>query len=101
GDENLYAEVASLFRSDTPKVTDDLRRAVAAGDAPWIHRAAHGLKGAALYVGGRATADAAQTLEEIGAVGDLTHARSALEVLTREIDRLTAALADGAGLAVV
>ena len=37
---------------------------------------------------------AAERLEKIGAAGDLTDAPAALEALTREIDRLTAALAD-------
>ena len=33
GDEELFAEVAGLFRGDAPKLLDDISRAVAAGDA--------------------------------------------------------------------
>jgi HPt (histidine-containing phosphotransfer) domain-containing protein len=62
-------------------------------DAPALQRAAHGLKGAALYVGGTPTSAAAATLEEIGAAGDLVAAPIALAALAREVDRLTTALA--------
>ncbi|MBY0515038.1 MAG: response regulator [Gemmataceae bacterium] len=94
GDEELFAEVAGLFRTDAPKLLAELRRAVAAGDAAWVHRAAHGLKGATGYVGGKPAADAAAALERIGAAGDLADAPHAVDVLARELDRLTAALAD-------
>jgi hypothetical protein len=57
-----------------------------------VRRAAHGLKGAAGYVGGGPTAAAAEAVERIGASGDLSAAGEALELLTGEVTRLTAAL---------
>jgi two-component system, sensor histidine kinase and response regulator len=93
GDEELFAEIAGVFRSDVPKMMDEIRRAVAAGDAAWVRRAAHGLKGAAGYVGGKPAANAAAILEKMGESGDLTEATRALDKLSGEVDRLTDALA--------
>jgi two-component system sensor histidine kinase/response regulator len=92
GDEELFAEVADVFRGDAPKLLDVLNRAVATGDAATVRRAAHGLKGAAGYVGGGPTAAAAEAMERIGASGDLSAAGGALELLTGEVARLSAAL---------
>ncbi|WP_227254648.1 PAS domain-containing hybrid sensor histidine kinase/response regulator [Frigoriglobus tundricola] len=94
GDEGLFAEVAVIFQSDSRNLLNDIRDAVKAGDATAVQRAAHGLKGAAGYVGGKPAADAAAALEKIGASGDLGAAPRALDVLTTEIERLTAALGD-------
>jgi CheY-like chemotaxis protein len=92
GDEELFAEVATVFRGDAPKLLDELSRAVAAGDATTVRRAAHGLKGAAGYVGGGPTAAAAEVMEAIGASGDLSAAEETLVILAGEVTRLTAAL---------
>jgi CheY-like chemotaxis protein len=93
GDEDLFAEVAGLFREDAPKLLDEIRRAVATGDAPAVQRAAHGLKGAAMYVGGTPVSTAAAALEEIGMTGNLVAAPLALDTLAHEVGRLTTALA--------
>jgi CheY-like chemotaxis protein len=94
GDEGLFEEVAAIFRTDSQSLLSEIRRAVKAADAATVHRAAHGLKGAAGYVGGKPAADAAAALEKIGASGDLGAAPHALNVLATEIERLTAALSD-------
>ena len=93
GDEELFAEVAAVFCGDAPKMLNELCRAVAAGDAPSVQRAAHGLKGAAGYVGGKPAAAAAAALEKLGASSDLTGAPAALDSLVQEVERLTSALA--------
>jgi HPt (histidine-containing phosphotransfer) domain-containing protein len=93
GDEELFAEVAAVFSGDAPKMMEEIRRAVVSKDAPSLQRAAHGLKGAAGYVGGKPAADAAAALEKLGASGELVAAPTALDALAREVDRLTAALA--------
>jgi PAS domain S-box-containing protein len=92
GDEELFNEVAGVFLTDTPGQVAQIRQAVKAGDAEGLRRAAHGLKGAAGYVGGQATADAARALELIGASGDLIGAPAALVTLDREVRRLLAEL---------
>ena len=94
GDEELFAEVAGLFCSDSQKFLDELQRAVSGGDAPTVQRAAHGLKGASGYVGGSGAVEAAGALEKIGASGDLAAAPGALATLAREVTQLAAALAE-------
>ena len=93
GDEELFAEVAELFRSDGPKLLGEIRGAIAAGDAATLKRAAHGLKGAAGYVGGTFAVSAARRLELIGTEGELSLAAEAFRALETEVDRLVADLA--------
>jgi len=92
-DEELFAEVADLFRTDGPKLLDEIRTAIAAGDAATLKRSAHGLKGAAGYVGGTFTASAARRLELIGTEGELSAAPEAFCALETEVRRLVADLA--------
>jgi len=66
GDADLLKEIATLFLEDYPKVLDDLRSAVARGDARSLERTAHGLKGSVSTFGARAVMDAARTLETLG-----------------------------------
>jgi two-component system sensor histidine kinase/response regulator len=93
GDEELFAEIAGLFLDDAPKLLAGVRSGVSAGDAAAVRRAAHGLKGAAGYVGGTGVAAAAQLLETMAADGDLTAAPATLAALTRETNRLLTAVA--------
>jgi CheY-like chemotaxis protein len=92
GDRELFDEVAALFASDAPLLLEQLRAALAIGDASSIKRAAHTLKGSSGYVGGGPAAAAALALETIGASRDLSAAPEAFERLEREIDRLIAEL---------
>ena len=97
GDEELWAEVAALFRADAPRLLAELRDAVAVGDPAAVQRSAHGLKGAAGYVGASPAADAAHRLELLGAAGNLAGAEAALADLEREVTRLLAELGGGVG----
>ncbi len=92
GDRELFDEVAALFTTDAPVLLEQLRSAVASGDASSVKRAAHTLKGSAGYVGGGPAAAAALALETIGASNNLAAASEAFERLEREIDRLIAEL---------
>ena len=94
GDEELFADVAGLFLADAPRMVDQLRQAISVGDAPTVQCTAHGLKGAAGYVGGQAAAAAAEHLENFAATGELAAAPRTFETLTREINRLTTALSN-------
>ncbi len=93
GDEELFAEVAGLFRTDGPKLLREIRSAVAVGDAACLKRSAHGLKGAAGYVGGIDAAAAARRLESLATEGDLGGASEAFDKLEAEVHRLVADLA--------
>jgi HPt (histidine-containing phosphotransfer) domain-containing protein len=90
----LFAEVAGLFLADAPRLLEEIRAAIAAGDANSVHRAAHGLKGAAGYVGGKPAADAAGVLETVAATGELSNTPQAFEKLTTEVTRLATMLAE-------
>jgi CheY-like chemotaxis protein len=92
GDEGLFAEVAGLFLSDSPRQMDDIRRALAVRDAVALRRAAHSLKGSAAYVGGTSAANAAHRLEILGAENDLRAAAESLHSLELELAHLSAAL---------
>ena len=60
GDEELYVEVAGIFRKDALQLVDAIQTAVRDRDADALRRTAHSLKGAAGYVGGMAVARLAQ-----------------------------------------
>jgi CheY-like chemotaxis protein len=92
GDEPFFAEVIGLLQQDLPRLMDEVRQAVAQGDASGTQRASHALKGSVGYVGARPTAEAARKLEMIGASGDLNGAADALGALDHEVERLTEAL---------
>jgi two-component system sensor histidine kinase/response regulator len=92
GDEDLFAEMAGLFRSEGLRMMEEIRLALTAGDPVSVQRVAHGLKGAAGYLGGSRTAEAAYRLELIGTSRDLSSAPEAFQRLEEEIDRLQTAL---------
>lgn len=92
GDEELFEELAGLFRVEGPRMLQEIREALEAGDPAAVQRTAHGLKGAASYLGGTQTAEAAHRLEQIGSSRDLSNARPELRQLEGEIDRMLAAL---------
>jgi two-component system sensor histidine kinase/response regulator len=93
GDEELLAELAGLFREEGPRALREIGASLAAGDATGVRRTAHGLKGAAGYVGGTLTAEAAHRIELLGAAGELGSIPDALRALEAEVGRLTTALA--------
>ena len=92
-DWNFLAEVFEMFRSDYPNMLDGLRRAVAAGDADGVKRAAHALKGMVGNFQAKAAAAAAFDLEKMGRNGLLDGAEAACETLAREIAHLEETLA--------
>jgi CheY-like chemotaxis protein len=93
GSLDLLQEMIELFVREHPKLLGEIRQAVAAADAPRLHRAAHTLKGSADCFAAGPTVAAAQRLEQMGRQADLAGADEALRVLEREIERLLRALA--------
>jgi two-component system, sensor histidine kinase and response regulator len=92
GDEELFAELVGLFRGEGPRMIQEISEALAARDSAALQRTAHGLKGAAGYLGGTQTVEAAHRLELIGASGELSAAPEAFQRLQEEIERLLAGL---------
>ncbi len=95
GDVELLKEIADLFLEEYPKVLDELRTAIARGDAKDLERTAHGLKGSVSNFGARTAVEAARTLESMGRaqqlaeVGQVIHTLElALAALRPELEAL-------------
>ena len=71
-----------------PKLLDDARRALAAGNAAELRRAAHTLKGSASLFGARPAEAAALELETLAREGKLEGAQQATNRLEVELRRL-------------
>jgi two-component system, sensor histidine kinase and response regulator len=97
GDRQLLEEVIGIFRSDCPRSLRRIDLALKQRDGEALRLAAHGLKGAIATIGAPAGRQAAAALEQAGRVADFDEAQRIRERLTREIERLDAALA-AAGL---
>jgi HPt (histidine-containing phosphotransfer) domain-containing protein len=81
GDAELLREIAALFLDDYPKVLDDLRDAIARGDAERIERTAHGLKGSVATFGARPAMEAARTIEGMGRAREFSEIRQVFTTL--------------------
>ncbi|MEE8353027.1 MAG: response regulator, partial [Dehalococcoidales bacterium] len=93
GDGDLLIEAIELFlREDYPRQLAGLADGVAREDAAVVRAAAHGIKGAAGYLGGRALSAVASRLEEMGRNGDLSGAGQALDELEMEMARFRESL---------
>jgi two-component system sensor histidine kinase/response regulator len=92
GDLDLLKEIAALFLDEYPRELDGIRKALAAGDAHALERAAHGLKGSVANFGARAAVDSAFQLEQFGRAGKLDQAPPALAELERALACLHAEL---------
>lgn len=69
-----------------------VQKAVQAGDAQALHRAAHTIKGSLAGFSAPSAADAAEALDKIGQTGDLGRAEMEYERLESEVQRVTEAL---------
>ena len=88
GDLDLLREIAALFLDEYPRELDEIRTALASGDAHTLERSAHGLKGAVANFGARAAVDAAFQLEQLGKAGKLDQ----VPVFLAELERALACL---------
>ena len=88
GDLDLLKEIAALFLEEYPRELDEIHKALAAGDAHMLERAAHGLKGSVANFGARTAVDAAFQLEQFGKAGKLDQASAALAGLERALASL-------------
>ncbi|MGH7225115.1 MAG: response regulator, partial [Gemmataceae bacterium] len=88
GDMDLLRELIELFLTDCPRLWQNIRDALAQGDAHKLSRAAHTLKGSIGNFGAHAACEAAQQLELLAGEGDLTHAVEAVQKLEIEMERL-------------
>jgi signal transduction histidine kinase/CheY-like chemotaxis protein len=93
GDRALLVELVEMFSQEWPTILASLETAVVSNDAQAVYFAAHTLKGQVGHFGAGATFEVARELEVLGRQGELDRAPAVLDTLTRELDRLRAALA--------
>jgi two-component system sensor histidine kinase/response regulator len=94
GDEGLLIDLVNLFREESPRMLAAVRDAVARKDSDTLERAAHSLKGSVATFAAPDAFDAALNLERLGRAKEFTGTEDACAVLTKEIERLNAALED-------
>jgi HPt (histidine-containing phosphotransfer) domain-containing protein len=92
GDAELLAEIAALFLDTHVEQLDAIREAMAGHDAQSLKNAAHTLKGAIGNFAAREAFEAAQRLETMARLGDLTRAEHAFTMLDAALSRLKDAL---------
>jgi len=92
GDRDLLVELIAIFRSESPRMMDDIRAAYRAGDATRLERAAHTLRGSVGSLSARAVGQSAQLLETLGRGGSLAGGDALLATLDRDIQDLERAL---------
>lgn len=94
GDEELLREISAMYLEESQQLMEQVREAIAAGDAQTLERAGHTLKGLARNFNAAPASGAALVLEEIGNEGRLGDAAEAAARLQVELDRLGQALRD-------
>jgi HPt (histidine-containing phosphotransfer) domain-containing protein len=88
-DTAFLAETVDMLTSDGPPLLDQLRRALATGDAPAVGRAAHSIKGMVSNFCAAGAHAAALRVEQFGKSGDLAAAPAAVQTLHEDLDSLT------------
>jgi two-component system, sensor histidine kinase and response regulator len=96
GNMKLLARVRDAFTSQSPRLIDAMRDAIAQRNADVLYRSAHTLKGAISNFGMGEALDAAIQLERAGKESDFSHAATilpTLEIAVRELEEhMSAAL---------
>jgi two-component system sensor histidine kinase/response regulator len=93
-DQALLVNLFEAFQQDYPKQLIELQDAISTGDAGRIARVAHSLKGAVGYFGAQTVHALAYRLETMGHQAELDGASAVLQQLERELERLSAFVAE-------
>jgi PAS domain S-box-containing protein len=94
GDGDLLQELIGLFLKECPGWMNEIRAALANGDALRLKRTAHSLKGSMAVFGAQSAIAAALTLETMGQSRDLTNGEAAYTALEQQLARLKPALSE-------
>ena len=94
GDKELFDEMTALFIEEYPKTLTKMHEAVTRQDTQALAYSANALKGSLGNFAATKAIDTALRLEHMGRCGDLSHARSALNDLEKQLARLQALLTD-------
>jgi CheY-like chemotaxis protein/HPt (histidine-containing phosphotransfer) domain-containing protein len=92
GDRTLMMHVIEIFLEDCPKRRAEMQAAIDVRDASAVRPAAHALKGAAANLGAPTLAEAAATLERVGAESRMDAAQSAWRGVSVEATRIVGLL---------
>jgi len=85
-------DLCRIFLEESPKLLNNLRRAIAAGDPDSLQKVAHSLKGESSYLEASKVSETARQLEYMGREKNLSQANTALQVLETEMTRLRRAV---------
>ena len=88
GERDLVLSLLENFIADVRRGIESLTKALGDGNAEFIRKEAHSIKGGAGNLTAMDLAEAARVLEKIGELGDLDHGSEALEGIRNQLDRL-------------
>jgi len=92
GDRELLGVVVEAALEEIPRLMEEIRRAVAAGDAATLRLVAHTLKGSIRYFGQGPAYQHAYRLEQMGRDGQLEETGPTLAALEGDMEQLTSLL---------
>jgi HPt (histidine-containing phosphotransfer) domain-containing protein len=92
GNASLLAEIIQMFLEDCPVRVEEIRAAVASGDAAALVSSAHALKGSAAYLSASIVRGRAADLEYLGRDRNLADAPALLAQLDAAVAALIAEL---------
>jgi HPt (histidine-containing phosphotransfer) domain-containing protein len=93
-DPATLMELLDAFLDDSPRLIEQMRLGMAAGDIQGVQRAAHSLKSNSLSFGGSRLADASRELEMIAKSGTLDGAKPKLAAVETEYALLVPVLVE-------
>ncbi len=93
GNRKIYDAVVGIFLQEREKYVAGILEAIEGEDWNKVVRGAHGLKSASMAIGGMRLSGAAATLEEKSNEDGVGGAINMCEIIAREIESLSAALA--------
>ena len=96
GERAVLREIIELFIAERRRLGEQITTAVAKGDQEKLQFAAHALKGMAGSIKADRVWERAKALEETARAGEMTRAGALHVALVTELERLDAALAEGA-----
>jgi CheY-like chemotaxis protein len=77
GRKEVMLRIVAMMLEQSPRLTKEIKEAIASGDCRAVEQAAHMLKGSAGHFGASPVSDAALKLERMGREGDLRGAKEA------------------------
>ena len=92
GDDAFLHDLIRTYLDETPELVDQLREAVAAGDAGGARLYAHSLKGSSAEFGAAYLAELCRQMESVGKSQNLELAPELLAEIEDEFERVAAAL---------